>query len=281
MTNVTELSMLIANLSKHASFQKVLSLKLPPRNAFGTSLLAIDHLLSVFLLGESGKYNPTCTYEYLAYSFAELARFEEARKYFTTPRADDDDNIPLSKMLVFTEHKNDIRRRGVANTIKNVCFEIPAHPRLLSVLPHILLPLMGSETYPDDEMDAMPDELQLLPPDKEREKDLEIMKTHLEILLLLSTTKEGRDKMRAVQVYPIVRECHLGVDDDEVRESCDRYVNVIIRDEEGEEASKPAEGQVANVAQGGFADVMEETRAEKTSGKVTEVDSDDEIIDIL
>lgn len=231
--NTTELSMLIANLSKHALFQSVLSIKLPPRTALGKSLLAIDHLLSVFLLGEGGTYNSSCTYEYLAYAFAELAQFPLARKYFTTPVQSDDGNIPLTKILVFTEHANLVRRRGVANTIKNVCFEIDAHSLILStsILPFILLPLMGAEEYPDDESDKMPDELQLLPPDKQREQDYDILKTHLDTLLLLTTTRGGRDRMRDVSVYPVVRECHLATDDESVRDACDRLVQVIMRDE--------------------------------------------------
>ena len=267
ISTATELSMLVANLSKHASFQRVLTFKLPSRKALSSSPLAIDHLLSAFLFGEGGKYNKDCTYDYLAYAFAELAKFPEARKYFTTIRKDDDNNMPLSKVLVFTEHKNEIRRRGVASTTKNVCFEVSAHSDLVStsganLLPFILLPIMGSEEYPDEESEAMPDELQLLPPDKEREKDVEILKTHLDALLLLSTTREGRDQMRKAQVYPIVRECHSAVEDEGVREACDRFVQVIMRDE------APEDGQTA------------------TSSKVVEVEEDDDdedmqIIDVL
>lgn len=90
---------------------------------------------------------------------------------------------------------------------------------------------MGSEEYPDDETDGMIEELQLLPPDKERERDLEILKTHIDSLLLLTTRREGRELMRKVQVYPIVREVHLNTEDDDVRDVCDRFVQVLMRDE--------------------------------------------------
>jgi hypothetical protein len=232
--------MLIANLSKHPSFQRVLTLKLPTRQSLepSSATTAIDQLLAVFLLGESGKYNPSCTFDHLAYAFAELAKFPETRRYFTTPRADDADRAPLSKVAVFTEHGGMVRRRGVASTIKNVCFEVAEHHHLLkaengenNILPFILLPLMGSEEYPEDETDRMLEELQLLPPDKEREKDVEILKTHLDSLLLLSTTREAREVMRKLQVYPIIRECHAAVEDESVREACDRFVQVLMRDE--------------------------------------------------
>jgi hypothetical protein len=93
---------------------------------------------------------------------------------------------------------------------------------------------MGPEEYVDEDTEGMLDELQLLEPDKEREADVEIMKTHLESLLLLGTTKEGRGVLRKVKVYPIVRECHLQVEDEGVREACDRLVQVVMRNEEGE-----------------------------------------------
>jgi hypothetical protein len=63
----------------------------------------------------------------------------------------------------------------------------------------------------------------------------------LETLLLLATTREGRDKMRAINVYPIIRECHLHVDDEGVREACDRLVQLLMRDEEGEENASQAQ----------------------------------------
>jgi uncharacterized protein DUF383/uncharacterized protein DUF384 len=245
--------MLIANMSKHPSFQRVLTLRLPTRQSLepSSATTAIDQLLAVFLLGESGKYNSTCTFDHLSYAFAELAKFPRTRKYFTTPRTDDADRAPLSKVAVFTEHGGIVRRRGVASTIKNVCFEVEGHHHLLkaedsenNILPFILLPLMGSEEYPEDETDQMPEELQLLPPDKEREGDVEILKTHLDSLLLLSTTREGRDVMRKLQVYPIVRECHAAVEDESVREACDRFVQVLMRDEASNEDANAVDSAV-------------------------------------
>jgi hypothetical protein len=210
-------------------------------------------------------------------------QFAKGREYLTTPQEHDGDIIPITKIQVFTDHASHIRRLGVASTIKNVAFHVPAHPVLLSnlspdpnlpapsiganLLPYILLPLMGPEEYSDEDTEGMLDELQLLEPDKERESDLEIMKAHLETLLLLSTTPEGRAVLRRVKVYPIVRECHLHVEDDDVREACDRVVQIVMRNEEGEEEDIP------NADMG-------------DSGKLVELKQDDEdedeqIIDIV
>jgi hypothetical protein len=105
----------------------------------------------------------------------------------------------------------------------------------------------------------MLDDLQLLAPDKEREHDTEILKTHLETLLLLTTTRGGRDVLRKIKLYPIIRETHIHIEDDEVRESCDRIVQVIMRDEEGEGSSENIEPKVAEV----------------------EEDEDEQIVDVL
>lgn len=40
--------------------------------------------------------------------------------------------------------------------------------------------------------------------------------------------------MRNRGVYLVVRDLHLGVEDEGVREGCDRLVQVLMRDEEGE-----------------------------------------------
>jgi len=120
---------------------------------------------------------------------------------------------------------------------------------------------MGPEDYSDEDTEGMPEELQLLEPDKEREKDVEIIKIHLETLLLLTTTSEGRNIMRSCKVYPIIRECHLHVDDEGVGEACDRLVQVIMREEEGEGDDK---------AKGGESKVVE-----------VEEDEDEQMIDVL
>ena len=195
-----------------------------------------------------------------------MRQYPEGRTYFTAPQPHDNNIIPLTKLIVFTEHSSAIRRRGVASTIKNVAFDISSHTALLSdnpstginILPYLLLPLMGNEEYPDEDTEGMLDEVQLLPPDKERDKENEILKTHLETLLLLTTTRGGRDVLRNVKVYPIVRETHLQVEDEEVREAVDRLVQVLMRDEEGEEREKGEE-----------------------EPRIKEIDSDEEIVDII
>lgn len=240
--------MVLANLAKDDSITKLLTVQRDIPKDLSTSPIAIDQLLDCFVKGAEGRFNKDADYDYLSYLFADLAKHEAGRKHFLAPRKEDHSIVPFTKLIVFTEHKATIRRRGVANTIKNVCFDVSAHPKLLAsedeeggigLLPYILLPLMGSEEYSDEDTEGMLDECQLLPPDKEREKQNDILITHLESLLLLTTEKESRLRLREIKVYPIVRELHLQVMDEEVRQSCDRLVQVLMRAEEGEEEDAP------------------------------------------
>lgn len=230
--------MLLANLVKSQRLEKLHSLKRKAPESVSTSKNALDQLMDCFVKGAEGGLNKNASFDYLSYLFADLSQSEQGRIYFTT-RQEYDGVVPITKLTVFTEHKSDIRRKGVASTIKNVAFDVSSHPMLFAeheanLLPYLLLPIAGPEEFSDEESMSMLPDLQLLPPDKKRDNDTTIITTHLETLLLLTTTREGRDKMREVQVYPFIRECHLHVEDDGVREACDRLVQVLMRDEEGE-----------------------------------------------
>lgn len=239
--NADDVSMLIANLAKSSKINRLLTLKRKIPESVSSSAFAIDQLMDCFVKGAEGALNKHANYDYLSYLFADLSKSEDGRAYFTT-RQDYDGVVPVTKLTVFTEHKSTVRRKGVASTIKNVAFDIPFHSVLLSeddanILPYILLPIAGPEEFADDESMDMLADLQLLPPDKKRDSDSSIIVTHLETLLLLTTTREGRNIMRAIKVYPIIRECHLHVDDEDVREACDRLVQVLMREEQGEEGT--------------------------------------------
>jgi hypothetical protein len=255
--NAAFLTMLLANLAKsdklHAT---LLERRQPPPEKLESDELVINQLLDLFVRGADKNYNKDADFDHLAYLFADLTQHEGVRRHLVSPpaqgsNADADADarpIPLAKIKVFTSHSSDIRRRGVASAIKNAAFDVSAHPSFLAsatetpggdaavvdILPYVLLPIMGPETYDEDEMLDMLPEVQLLPPDKERERHADIIKTHVETLILLGSTREGRDRMREVNVYPIVREAHLKVSNEEVQDACERLVNLLKGKEEGE-----------------------------------------------
>lgn len=228
--------MLLANLAKSDDLKGLLERTQKPSEKLGSDDRVINQLMDLFVKGSDGSYNKDADYDYLAYFFADMSKHAEVRQHLLKKQSYDD-IVPITKITVFTDHKSDIRRKGVASTLKNVAFDVPSHPAFLSddeinVLPYLLLPLAGNETYDEDEMlDMLPD-LQFLPPDKQRDPDSSILQTHVETLTLLTTTREGRDIMRRIQVYPLIRETHLHVDDEDLREACDRLVQVLMRDEE-------------------------------------------------
>ncbi|UZP41014.1 hypothetical protein NXS19_008830 [Fusarium pseudograminearum] len=130
---------------------------------------------------------------------------------------------------------------------------------------------MGNEEYDVDEtMDMLPD-LQLLPPDKKRDSDNQNIQTHVETLTLLTTSREGRDLMRRVKVYPVIRETHQRVNDEGVQEACERLVQVLARDEEGEGEDEVKENGLKAI----------EGKPEVANGQVEEVeDEDDQLVEV-
>ncbi|KAI0117225.1 DUF383-domain-containing protein [Daldinia grandis] len=234
--NANLLSMLLANLSKWDSLKRILNKKQESPTELGSNELVLNQLVDLFVKGADGSYNKNADFDHLAYLFADLTKHAEVRHYFVR-KQEYDGVIPITKLKVFTEYKSNVRRKGVASTLKNVAFDVPSHPLFLSeddidILPYVLLPIMGNEEYDEDEMMSMLPDLQLLPPDKQRDDDPKIIQTHVETLLLLSSTREGREQMRNVKVYPIIRETHLRINDEGVRDACDRLVQVLMRDEE-------------------------------------------------
>lgn len=231
--------MLLANLAKWDGLERMLNRKQKGPEALSSSDMVMSQLVDLFVKSADGSYGKDADYDYLAYFFADLAKHPDVRQYFLKPQ-EYDGVIPLTKLKAFTEHRSGIRRKGVASTIKNAAFDVPSHPSFFSknkvhIFPSILLPLMGSEEYDVDDKAPMLPELQSLPPDKERESDPTIVQTHIETLMLFTTTREGRDHMRDIKVYPVVRETHLRVKTEGVRVACERLVQVLMLDDEVEE----------------------------------------------
>ncbi|KAF6820174.1 DNA-binding protein HGH1 [Colletotrichum sojae] len=267
--NANLMAMLLANMAKWDGLKTIVTRKQSPPAELKSNDLVLNQLIDLFVK-EKG-YNESADYDYLAYLFADLTKHAEVRQHFVT-RQDYDEVIPITKLKVFTEHQSEIRRKGVASTIKNIAFEIQFHSTFLDedevdILPYILLPITGNEEYDDDDMMGMLPDLQLLPPDKKRDSDPRIIQTHIETLLLLTTTRDARELMRRVKVYPIIRETHSRVNDDGVRDACDRLVQVLMRDEAPEGGEDEKESQPKQLTNG---------------SRVDEVDDDDdnEIVEV-
>ncbi|KAJ1679351.1 Protein hgh1, partial [Spiromyces aspiralis] len=194
--------MLLSNMNKYEAIAvSLVQLEVPEVAQLASTSRALDQLTDVFVKGADKQYNKHAQFHFLASVFADLTMVPAGREYFLT-KSKFDSKAHITKLIVFSEHKDLIRRGGVATAMKNVCFEKAYHSEILSedginMLPYILLPLCGPEEYDIDDMDGMPDEVQLLGDDKKRESDPTIRKTLVEALILLTTTLNGREFLRA------------------------------------------------------------------------------------
>ncbi|KAF7303023.1 hypothetical protein MKEN_01265300 [Mycena kentingensis (nom. inval.)] len=214
---------------------------------------------------------------FLASVFANLTTSRAGRDFFLSPRSrnplkdSDAFEYPLAKLVAFTEHKDTIRRGGVASMLKNCAFHAPAHKAILSpdsdnvsipdtpssapgidALPYVLLPLAGPEELDLEDQEKLPDALQFLPPTKVREPDQAIRLLHVETLLLLCHTRWGRDYQRQHGVYEIIRAAHENETVDKISEHIERLVQLIQGDEpEGEALDELSEGTTGLAITGG------------------------------
>ncbi|KAE9390438.1 DUF383-domain-containing protein [Gymnopus androsaceus JB14] len=227
------------------------------------NVLALPLLLDAFVQGANveeindlSKRPRKGSLHFLASVFANLASSSAGRDFFSTPRppnflqSEGNVEFPIAKVISFTEHKNIIRRGGVASTIKNFSFNARAHRALLTpeatsvsippskatapgvgALPYLLLPLAGPEELDLDVQEKLPETLQFLPPDKIREPDEAIRLILIEILLLLCHTRWGRDYLRGTGVYEILRTAHEVESVEKISEHIERLVQLIQGDE--------------------------------------------------
>ena len=76
--NADEMAMLLANMAKADSIERLLTLERDTQLGLSKSKSAIDQLTDCFVKGATGTYNPNANYDYLAYLFADLAKVRTA-----------------------------------------------------------------------------------------------------------------------------------------------------------------------------------------------------------
>lgn len=277
--NADLMCILLSNLAKTDYILKIFEMEIQiddSQKDIFKSTKAMDCLMDMFVKGSERQINKYAVYDYLAYFFADISRFQEGRDYFVTEQKYDN-VIPLTKLLVFTEKWDaKVRREGVASTIKNSLFDVEKHMLLLqepiNLLSYILGPiaLPGNKGLDDEEILNLPDELQFLDEDRKVEPLKEIVITHLESLLLLCSTRKGRDFLREKSTYPVIRELHKEAKDEEITDICDRVVQMLMRDE-GEQ--KPDNEEIEEIKE--IVNKIEEIN-EDVEMKGTDDESDDD-----
>ena len=131
------------------------------------------------------------------------------------------------------------RRRGIAASLRNCCYETQDHAWLLhevGILSHLLLPLAGPETLAPEEREGMEpfllESLDRIGADKEREEDDETRSSLLNAIHLLCTEKASRQYLRSHRAYPIIRNLDVAEPSEPLKEIAFNVVNFLIRDEE-------------------------------------------------
>ncbi|KAK6491306.1 protein HGH1-like protein [Huso huso] len=181
-------------------------------------------------------YNEKASLHYLGPLLSNLTQLPEARHFIL-----DKDRLVYSALhYTHTVQCSAFRlssSHSVASCMQCFFFLSPpaCHEWLLSdavdILPFLLLPLAGPEELSEEENEGLPVDLQYLPEDKRREKDPDIRNMLIETMLLLTSTKAGRQILKKKNVYPIMREFHKWEKEPDVIVSCEKLVQVLIGDE--------------------------------------------------
>ncbi|KAH9943856.1 DUF383-domain-containing protein [Amylocystis lapponica] len=240
-------------------------------------ILALSLLIDAFVQGaavddaqDKDKRPRKADLHFLSSVFANISVIPAGRLFFLTPRpadplkTDGALEYPLSKILAFTEHKDTIRRGGVASTLKYVHHRPTTPARVLTSTgtapstlhahrnPPATLEAPGLDVLPYEfdleEQERLPPALQFLPPTKAREPDAVLRRTHVETLLLLCTTRWGRVRLRESGVYEVVRALHESEREDKVSEHVERLVNFLKREEAPDAEADDAEVLVEDAA---------------------------------
>lgn len=132
----------------------------------------LDDLIGIFTKNNYNKNGANL--HYLASFLANLSQNSRFRKFLLDP-----EKCAIQRLLPFVNYEGSVlRRKGVAATIKNCCFDAQHHEWLLSenidILPYLLLPLTDNTEFSEEENEKLPLDLQYLPEDKKRESDAEI-----------------------------------------------------------------------------------------------------------
>ncbi|KAL8929015.1 MAG: hypothetical protein Q9208_001458 [Pyrenodesmia sp. 3 TL-2023] len=265
--NANLLSMLLANLAKSDSLSRLLTLKRPPVPSLSSATTALDQLLDLFNAGVHGKYNPSATYEYLVYVFADLAKFPSVANHLTVAPVP-----PLTLLLLHLSPSSPlILRLATASCIRNTLLALPTPtstiPTLLPLLlPALLRPLIGPDPpFTDEETALLPEELQYLGPEQKRETDVRVLGEVVESLYLLVGRggEEGKKAVKEGGAYAVLRELHLGVEDEGVRGCLERVVDVLMTEEGHEKILGSMRGEVGEERGGQSGGVEGESEDEK------------------
>jgi len=183
-------------------------------------------------------YNEFANLHFLAPFISNLTQVKAVRNFVM-----DEKRCVIQRLLPFMNYeKSPERRGGVIGILRNCCFDVEKHDWLLGddvdLLPRLLLPLAGPEEFDDEDNEKLPEDLQYLPEDKEREPDPDLRKMLIETVFKLCTTKKCREYIRGKNTYVIARELHKWEKDKKVELALMKLIDLLIGDDYGDDLDR-------------------------------------------
>mmetsp|Transcript_324 Transcript_324/g.455 ORF Transcript_324/g.455 Transcript_324/m.455 type:complete len:445 (+) Transcript_324:123-1457(+) len=199
---------------------------------------------------------PDDPYQHFSAVLMNASQIEKGRKFLMRISSSDGKKVKsssvLQRMISELRSTNPVRRRGIAGTVKNCCFEKDSSWWLINevnIIQNMLYPLAGPEELDVDEKRGMDPDLWLEGPDKVRESDQVTRLLLVEaILMLCATGRKPRESIRLQKTYIILKMMDMVEESEEISERINECVQFLRRDEEG-----TAEGSSDNFVEDAYA----------------------------
>jgi hypothetical protein len=179
-------------------------------------------------------------YQHFAAILQNATQVEKGRQFllkhhYTTNK--EESTTLFQDLMPQLKSPNPVRRRGMAGVLRNICLDRDSAWWLLNVAQitrPLLYPLAGPEELDVEEKKGLHPDLWLEGPDKQREPDMWTRRFLVEaILMLCSTGRASRQKLRLDRVYIILKWADMVEEEEDVSELIDECVQYLRRDEEG------------------------------------------------
>ncbi|KAM3406311.1 hypothetical protein ACQJBY_000412 [Aegilops geniculata] len=152
-------------------------------------------------------------FEHIASILVNISKVEAGRRILMEPKRG-----LLKQIIGQFDSTNQLRKKGVAGTIRNCCFEADTQiQNLLSIAeylwPALLLPVAGKKIYGEEDRSKMPPELaNALSHEREAVEDSEIRERALEAIYMIVMQDDGRKAFWSVNGPRILQ---VGYEDEE------------------------------------------------------------------
>ena len=198
-------SMLLRNISHHPQVVENMSSEFIPK--------LFDLLLLDF------------TNSHLLNFFVNYSAHKNGRQFFVGSN--------LESLLSKVFDQNLEFQKGIYSILRNCCFDVDQHILFLTdfYLTFVLWPLYQVDCIDENEGECFPWKEDLVS-GKQRIQDSELKILLIDTLILLATTRTGRETLRSRNCYFILRELDLAETEEKVKLATDEIVQLLIRDEE-------------------------------------------------